>query len=532
MELRTPPPRRPAPVPSRGLLRRRAGPLPTVLGGLLLATGLARAQEPPVPADPAPSDPLAVETEAAKATGITYADAIRGALAAWPTLHSAEVGVTAAEGAMVTARGTFDPTLSLDGGGTTARSESTSAYGDIASETSSLDWNLGLSQFLATGTSVAVEWTNSRNYSWYRLTNEDYTLENETDRFATRLSATVSQSLLEGFRTAYNLQAVRQAARDLDAAEAYRVQIQLRTVAETAAAYWELYYSERLVEISEQALAVAEEERRVVDAMVSEGLLAPMERARVEAAVVQARTDLIEARNNRDAASDALSTFLGRDPGPRLATMSEPDSPLPTRIDPDRAVEVALNHNPELTSARIDVQSAEEALSLARHARLPELSAVGDLSLGGYEDDFSLAVQEMFDGGLPQWYLGGELSVPLGNRADRGEVTQASAALEQARDTQVTTRHSVVQQVRAQVRILSTGSQKVELARANLRYAEQTLAAQKALQREGRAIQKDVLEAQSAVVQARVGLASARTEYAKAMVELGRLQGRIEGVAR
>ena len=63
------------------------------------------------------------------------------------------------------------------------------------------------------------------------------------------------------------------------------------------------------------------------------------------------------------------------------------------------------------------------------------------------------------------------------------------------------------------------------LAEANLRFAEETLTSQRALQNAGRAIQKDVLEAIRDVDNARVALVKARADAALALVELNRLRG-------
>ena len=461
-----------------------------------------------------------------------YADALREALSNNPSLISAQAGVSAAGGSLISARGSFDPTLGLSVGGNFGKDRSTTGYGEMNSEWSSMDWDLSLSQYAATGTSLSLDWTNSRSYSWYLIDNEDWSLENESNRVSTRLTATVSQALLEGHRMAYNLQSVRSAERGLASAEASLVAARLDTVADTAIAYWNLHYQQALESIALEALGVAEEEGRVVTAMVDAGRLAPMELSRVKAAVAQARSTYIEAQNARQAASDALCLLMGGDPAVPLVAVSAPEPAVRMDLDPDKATEVAMAHNPDMVLMRVEVQGAEDTLDMARHARLPQLDATGTLSSGGYEDSFSASLRELAKAGLPQWYLGAQLSVPLGNRADAGNYTAAQAGVTQAQQNWKATALSVASQVRAQVRTVEAGWQRMLLAAANLEAAEDTLAAEKSLQREGRAIQRDVLEAMKNVSSAQGEVARARTEYAMALVELGRLQGRIEGVAR
>ena len=138
---------------------------------------------------------------------------------------------------------------------------------------------------------------------------------------------------------------------------------------------------------------------------------------------------------------------------------------------------------------------------------------------------FSGATETVFGGDLPFWSLGAEVTVPLLTRADRGEFHNQQAVAGKARIDREAIERSIDQQVRAQVRTLSSASMSVTLAEANLRFAEETLAAQRALQNAGRAIQKDVLEAIRDVDNARVELVKARADAALALVELNRLRG-------
>ena len=87
---------------------------------------------------------------------------------------------------------------------------------------------------------------------------------------------------------------------------------------------------------------------------------------------------------------------------------------------------------------------------------------------------------------------------------------------------------SVRAQVEQKVRELNSAQRRVELADANQRLAEQTLAAEEALAEVGRKIQRDVLEARSNAESAKVEAAKARVDYRLALVDLLRLQGQLD----
>jgi outer membrane protein TolC len=467
-----------------------------------------------------------------QAAEISYAQALEGALSRNPTLVQAEASLLSSEGSLVSAKGSFDPYLTLGAAHQTSISESFSQFGQVASETHRNGFDTSLSQFLPTGTSLALDWSVDSSTYLYELLESGMTFEMEEPQRYSTLSASVRQSLLQGHRMAYNLQAVREAERAVSRAEASLAATRLQAVADTATAYWNLHTMREFEDIARQALAVAQEEGRVVQAMVDAGQLAPVEATRVQAAVVQARRSLIEAEHSHRLASETLAQLLGSDPADLIQATSAPEPPVALSLDDARVVEASLEGNPELLVYRSSVESARVSVANAKHARLPELSLTGGVGLNGYDPSFDEAFAEMFSGDLRFWSVGADLSVPLGNRADRGAVWQAEAALAQAQQQLEVAERSVAAQVLAQVRKVEAGLVQVELAEANLALAEATLSAEKARQREGRAIQKDVLEALRAHSNAQASLVLARTDYVLSLVELGRLQGRIEGVAR
>ncbi len=474
---------------------------------------------------------LSLLAAAPQAAELSYAQALEVALERNPTLVQAQASLSSAHGSLVSAKGSFDPSWTLGANTGNTKREGYSQLGLVYSNTHSTGYNTGLSQYLPTGTSYSLDWSVDSSTYLYELIESGMTWEElEPQRYST-LSASVSQSLLQGHRMAYNLANVREAQRSVDRAEASLMATRLQAVADTASAYWNLVYMHDLEDIARQAVAVAEEEGRVVRAMVEAGQLAPVEATRVQAAVVTARSTLIEAEHAHRTAGETLAQLMGADPAEVLQPSSQPEQPMALSLDDAQVVAAALEGNPELLVYRSTVESARISLANAKHGRLPELAVTASAGLYGYDEDFSAALSEMASGEYPYWSLGADLSVPLGNRADRGSLMAAEASLTEAQQSLEAMERSVAAQVLAQIRSVEAGQVKVELAQANLDLAEQTLAAEKAKQREGRAIQKDVLEALRSFSDAQAGLVQARTEYVLAMVELGRLKGRIEGVA-
>ena len=445
------------------------------------------------------------------AEDLSYADALQQALDRNASVLGGQLSADGARGALLASRGTFDPELSGWLGYSANRSEATREFGDVLSSFNSLSADAEISQYLQTGTSLTLGLTTSQSRFRYELRDTGLVVESDEPQWSTDLSLGLTQNLLEGFSRRYNLQGVRAAEQAVETASLSVLATRQQVLADTASAYWGLVLAQRLVTIAEQGLAVAEEERRIVLARVEAGSLAPIERTRVEAAVVQARSSLLEAQSAAAAAAEGLQVLLGDSPDGEVRAISEPAEPSAIELDDAAIAEEALRGNLDLRDAR--------------HALLPSLSLVGSTALKGYETSLSGSFAEVFGGELLDWSLGGQVGTPLGNRAARGAVAQREASLAQARISRESAERSLVQGVRAQVRAVEQAAVTVELARANLDLAEQTLAAERVLQEAGRALQKDVLESMRAVDSARVAVEQARVDHAMAVVELMRLRG-------
>jgi outer membrane protein TolC len=286
--------------------------------------------------------------------------------------------------------------------------------------------------------------------------------------------------------------------------------------------------------VARRAVEVATEERRIVDAQVKAGNLAPVEATRVKAAVAQAELAVLDAENARAAANDVLASWVG-DVGETFEPGNASGPTTSLSIDADRAVEAALSGNPGLNLARLQVDNAEMSLVASRHAMLPSLSLDARVGYSGFaqvtdgtrQDGAALSRDKLQTGDFPDRYVGATFTVPLGMRAERGAVGADIAEIGSAQSSLLSQENALALQVMGLVRTLETAQQRVALAELNLQLARETLAAEKARQQAGRAVQKDVLEAQRAVSDAEVQLLRARTDFEKALVELQALQGKL-----
>lgn len=456
---------------------------------------------------------------------LTYEQALALAGERAPGVRGADADLAAAEGGLLAARAPFEPTVTAGTSYFSSTSEGTGQLGNFYADTSGWSASLGLSQTLATGTTVGVKLESSQNEFLYRLVDTALDPFTGDPQYSSSLAFTLSQNLLEGHRLAWNLQGLRDAEGTRSAAEASRRAARQEALARTATAYWSVRTQAALVAIAEQTLTISEEQARVVDALVEGGRLAPVEATRARAAAVQAERSVIDARSANAAAQDALAILLGEVPGREIVVVSTPEPPAAVALDADAVVARVLAGNPQLAAARLTRETRKTAVVAAKHGLLPSLAATGAYALRGYETDLAGSFAELGRAELPEWSVGAQLTMPLLNRSDRGALAQAQARATRAELDVTSLEATLAQEARAQVRTLEAAARDVALAELNVKLAEETLAAERARLEEGRALQKDVVTAIKDLDAARVEVERAKAAWQDALVALRRLEG-------
>ena len=486
---------------------KRATLLTCVLGGFLAAP--AWAQSRPLP----------------------YDEVLRKAVENNPSLATSRMALLQAEGGVLSAQGQFDPTYTLDGSFDQRRTQGFFQGFPFTSRSES--WRVGnrLSGSAATGTSYALnadlDGTLSEFETDFGLGGNQVQTQRATNA---NLGVSITQQLLEGILYRYNLQNVTRARQNASNAELQLEKAEQDAQYTAAEAYWNWVYTHELQRIADDSVEVAKEAFRVGQLQVESGQLAPVEATRLEAAMVQAEQAAIEARNTSEQAANALLLAIGEGPDQPIVPATPAGDVPPMELDEAAVVEVALAQNLDLAVSRAQLELARLDQSAAKHALLPTLSATGSAGVASQDITGSTggAVSGLFDSdNQPFVAVSGQLAVPLGNRAARGERDRTEGLVSQRERELADLERSVRAQVEEQVRSLQSARRSMELADVNLRLAEETLAAEEALASAGRNIQKDVLEARTEVDRSKAEAAKARTDYRLAQAQLLRLQGQV-----
>jgi outer membrane protein len=472
---------------------------------------------------------IALSSSDAHAELLTYESALEAAVNANPALVNVRYDYDSAVAGVTAAKGIFDTNLTLNTGNFRYRDTNYDQEFGIQLKNDVAGWNSGarLSAETPTGTTLSAG-TDMSVITYSESESLFGVYENDQDTFSSGFDLSLNQDLLRGFKRSYNIQNVTRAKNTLTNAEISLRQIEQQTLANTADAYWGWVYAGQLQAISTDSVSVSEEALRVATLRVESGELAPIEKTRQEADLVQKQAEHIDAEKELRTAADTLLLLMGIAPGNDIIPATDIGDVPNLQIEVDDAVRVAMAQNFDVALARLTRDQADQELTWAKHETLPSLTASATYGLGDQRDEFGAAI-----GGLPgdvsdaSWSLGATMVVPLMNRVAKGGRDQALASLHKAEVSLLELERTTASSVAAQVLTLNSALRKVSLADLQFQLAQETLAAEEALSEVGRIIQKDLLESRNAADSARVSAVKARIDYRLAMVALLRLQGQL-----
>jgi outer membrane protein TolC len=446
----------------------------------------------------------------------------------------------------------YDPAVSynLSWGHTTSPQTTSFITGTSAVVNTNLASNAEISRGYATGTTVALGWnaTHSKNTSQ---------LSDFNPSINANLSLQVTQHLLQGFGTALNRRNIRVAQNSRKVSDfAFRQQV-TTTVANVASAYWDLVSYNGEVRVQQQAVALAQQLLDNNKRQVEIGTLAPIEVVRAQAQLASSRQELVVAQTRVLQQETVLKNLLSRTGAASPAVEAAHIIPTDQINVPDvEAVEPiqdligrALSNRPELRQTELEVENSKINLEGARSALRPTLDAVGTLQNNGlagtlntgtgsflknfstvnpyFAGGFGTAMAQVLRRNFPDYSIGLQLTVPLGNRAAQAQMATGQLNLRQQELRQqqqinqirveVTNALIAVQQAQAayqaavQARLLQEETQSAEQRRYELGSSTNFLVSQ---------AQRDLAAAQSVEV-------GAKSAYAKAKVTLEQATGRL-----
>lgn len=508
---------------------------------LLLFAFPLPAEEPPAPATP----------EAPAGVPLSLGDATARALARNNDIAFERESFRIADASVLRADGSYDPTFRLDARYRNHTDPANSLLsgapaGEISPSAEGASGTASVGALLPTGGTVSLAAYGARD-----LTNNFFVLLSPA--YSTSLGIDVRQPLLQNLRIDPARRAIRIAALDRDRGTASLRRTVVDTVASVERAYWNLVAARRDVLVRESNVRLAGEQRDDTKSRIDVGTLPESDVAQPLAELERRRGDLLASQEQMRRAELALKLLIlenESDPlwNQTLEPSDAPEAPV-ARVDLANALRVAEEKRPELTEARTRVAQRTVDLDYAEDRLKPQLDLVAGYARRGLAGGLNanapaigftgqpVVVPDALDGGFgrslgtvgegrfPDASIGLSLSVPVFNRAAKGDVAIAKAQKSQAEILVAQQKQRVAVEVRNAVLTLETAAQRIDAAKAGRAAAETQLRAEKERYGVGLSTNFFVLTRQNDLAQAVLTETAALTDYRKALTDFARAKG-------
>ena len=321
-------------------------------------------------------------------------------------------------------------------------------------------------------------------------------------------------------------------------------------IAQAQAAYWNLVFALRNQQNQLDSLNLSRQNLRNIEAQISAGAKAPLDRAQVLTDIATREGALFQAVQSVSLAENTLKQIMLKDPtsGEWTAQLTPTDSPSLdlSPIDLKSALDEAHKNRPEL--ARLSLQKEINTLDLHyfRNQAKPQIDLTGALTTSGLAGNPILCVPDPLTGRTcpvtPSKYIGGygqdltnlftfktreinvgvSIQIPLRNRTAKANVAAAEIQKEQLDASYRSQDQAVEMDVRNAAQSVDTAQKRIVAFRLARESAEQQLNGEQKLYDVGRSTTFLLLQRQTELTTARTNELQAETDYSKALADLQR----------
>jgi len=415
--------------------------------------------------------------------------------------------------------GLYDPQLELSLSTGQQRDAANSEVFTGMTGRDTVDYSASLSQTIASGATLGLSLDSA-----YRdtFTEPPPALNPE---HSSQLTFSLVQPLLKGFGSLVTEQQIRFATVD------QRISLQdLRTRAFTVLgdvrnSYYaairsrdELAYRRSSVELARR---IVEENR----ARVEVGAMARVELLEAEVGLESRQRDLLDAersyRDNLDTLALQVNSRELLEPADAgLLALTVP-------IDEQLAFDSALQSRPELLRRGRELERIDLERQVNSNSLLPALDLSASYSQKGVTGDFGDTYADVAGDDLRSWQVGVNFSLPLGNRAAKGELLASELRLRGKQAELEQLREAVRNEIRAAIRAIDLARSKMQVATRGKQLAEEKLQILIGRKDVGLATTRDVLQGEEDLALANTDLIAAVADYNNALTSYLQVSGQL-----
>ncbi len=281
--------------------------------------------------------------------------------------------------------------------------------------------------------------------------------------------------------------------------------------------FFNLLLTQSQVATEEEQVRYAEENVRITQARLSQGIVSRFDVLTAQTALSTAQQLLISGQDERDLAQANLSYLLGTDPDVPLTLETPPLPPLTQTVDLKQSTQTALARRPEIRQANSNIQESQRLVRLAGSTLLPTVSIVAS---GEQTTTASITAPKSFG------TITAQVSLPLDDGgATRSRVRSAQVDVQTQLLTLEELKLNVALEVRQATLNIRNGQAQVGAAQTGVTQAQEAVRLAYLRYQGGLGTFLDVLNALAQLAATRNNLSSAEFVYQVSLAQLVRSLG-------
>lgn len=395
--------------------------------------------------------------------------------------------------------------------------------------------SFGISKPFETGTTVSLTWT-------LRIVEQTFPSGSPGAGFKPNHSGgfnlTISQSLFKNMGEDPNRFQIRSADLATQIARSTYDKTLQDVLFDVENAYWTLLFSWENVRVAHEAVELADENAQIVRRRRDVGLATDIDVSAAEERRVTRERDRIDSQRTLRDQSDSLLLLIAPQ---RLREMLEGDGRplliLPTdtldatpeeltrEYEPRGMVNLALTNREEIKQARLSADSTQLSVDFRNNQRDVDLNLSTGVNIGGSGPNPGETFESIFSADNLSWFIGLELSIPIGGRAADSEWLKTKYSLEQATIAIQEAEANVVREVLGAVRGVYAAQQLVRAAEAAEQLAKEQYEAELRRYQAGLSTAFQVREFENTLFDAQRNLIDARRALKIALLTLKKVIG-------
>jgi len=309
------------------------------------------------------------------------------------------------------------------------------------------------------------------------------------------------------------------------------VRLEIMTVVNNVAqAYYDLIFARQNIQVQRAALELAERLVAENRKRVQVGTLAPLDEKQAESQAAASKADLLAAQITAATGENVLKGLLTDSYTALHDTELVPTevlaAPIPL-LNLQESWSRAMTERPDLMQARLDVEKQNIQLRYTYNQLFPQLDLIGSYGFAGSGAEFSDAFGGIKAGNSPSYSYGAAITIPLGNRAARGNYQISKEQKKQLLLTLKSLEQSILIQIDNAVKQVRNAFERVDATRQARVYAETALDAEQKKLESGKSTSFNVLQFQRDLTARRSDEIRALADFNKALSQLYFLEGSI-----